>query len=564
MIDAAFPPVRQGDAMISRRALLKAAGRAALLPPAATLIASSASFPTRSWAGPPSVTMRIGDAGPTRPISPFIYGSNELGRMDGGVPSVDFDRPVRTPFRRLGGNLMTTYNWTNNAQNAGKDWHQANVFAMADMLDLSPEQRAEPAAVIAAMHRNSLALGAQSLVTLQLAGYVAADADGEVPEAEHAPSKRFVPLKWQSDAAADAPIDKSHADIPQLVRRLVATFGNARSPTGIRAYALDNEPGLWSETHPRIVTEKPTIKSLIERSLLAAKAIKAIDPHALVFGPASWGATEFQNFQNAPDWPAYQHYGSFLAAYLDAFSKESAKSGIRLLDVLDVHWYPFSPLGDLLHSDNPAHAEVLLNAPRSLTEPGFREDSWVSQALPVSNTAELALPILPSLHRLIDKWYPGTELAVTEFNYGGTGELFTGLAVADALGRLGTAKVNYANHWGPLRGMVGNAYKLYRNYDGKGGAFPAQGIEILPTAPHDLSVYGAVDGTRLHLIAINRGTSDQSLQLDLQRQYRTLSAYGFDAGLPEVAPIGKAEAPFDAETPLVLPARSARHFVLSA
>lgn len=283
-----------------------------------------------------------------------------------------------------------------------------------------------------------------------------------------------------------------------------------------------------------------------------------------MFGPASWGATEFQNFQNAPDWADYKHYGSFLAAYLDAFAQASALAGKRLLDVLDIHWYPFSPIGDLLHSENPAHAEVLLDAPRSLTEPGFRENSWVSQALPVSETIDLALPILPSLHRLIDRWYPGTEIAITEFNYGGTGQLVTGLAVADALGRIGTANVTYANHWGPLRGSVGNAYALYRNYDGKGGSFPVQGVEVKSLSSPDVSVYGAVDGSTLHLIAINRATSDRSLKLELDRNYRTLSAYGFDEGLPDVAPIGKAAATFDPKTPLVLPPRSARHFVLSA
>lgn len=541
--------------MTTRRTLLQTASAAALL----------LSFGrTSGHAAPASITVHVRDAGLTRKISPFIYGSNELGRMDGGIPSVDYDRPLRTPFRRLGGNLMTTYNWNNNAQNAGRDWKQTNAPVLADFLDLTPEQRAEPAAVIHAMHRNSLSIGAQSLVTLPLAGYVAADIDGEVPESEHAPSKRFVPLKWQSDTAADAPIDKSVADIPQLVRKLIATFGDSRSPTGIRAYALDNEPGLWPETHPRIVTEKPTIKSFLERSIAAARAIKAIDPNALVFGPASWGATEFQNFQNAPDWADYKHYGSFLAAYLDAFAQASALAGKRLLDVLDIHWYPFSPIGDLLHSENPAHAEVLLDAPRSLTEPGFRENSWVSQALPVSETIDLALPILPSLHRLIDRWYPGTEIAITEFNYGGTGQLVTGLAVADALGRIGTANVTYANHWGPLRGSVGNAYALYRNYDGKGGSFPVQGVEVKSLSSPDVSVYGAVDGSTLHLIAINRATSDRSLKLELDRNYRTLSAYGFDEGLPDVAPIGKAAATFDPKTPLVLPPRSARHFVLSA
>ena len=46
------------------------------------------------------------------PISPYIYGINDKDPGD-----------THTTVRRLGGNRMTGYNWTNNATNAGNDWH---------------------------------------------------------------------------------------------------------------------------------------------------------------------------------------------------------------------------------------------------------------------------------------------------------------------------------------------------------------------------------------------------------------------------------------------------------
>ena len=53
--------------------------------------------------------------------------------MDGGGPSVGFDRAAGVTVRRLGGNLMTAYNWLNNATNAGKDWKHANgAFLLGD------------------------------------------------------------------------------------------------------------------------------------------------------------------------------------------------------------------------------------------------------------------------------------------------------------------------------------------------------------------------------------------------------------------------------------------------
>jgi mannan endo-1,4-beta-mannosidase len=536
--------------MTTRRTVLRGALASALLP---TAIGHAASNVT---------VLRVRDSGPKTPIAPFIYGSNELGRMDGGKPSIDFDRPVGTPFRRLGGNLMTGYNWTRNTDNAGKDWHHVNGNTLADALELSPEVRKEPGAVIIAMHRNSLDIGAASLVTLPLAGFVAADANGPVEIAEQAPSKRFVPVVWESEKTAADPIDFTKADIPQLLRRLIAKFGDAASATGIRAYALDNEPGLWTQTHPRIVPEKTTIKALIERSLVAARAIKTIDPHALVFGPASWGVTEFQSFQNAPDWADYSHYGSFLAAYLDAFRKESERVGYRLLDALDIHWYPQSRQGELFRTEDPKLAAALLQAPRSLSEPRYSEDSWVPEALPIAESGGLALPILPSVNRVIEQWYPGTQLAITEFNFGGPNMLASGLAVADGLGRFGRTGVAYANHWSNLQGSIGEAYRLYRDFDGKGGQFPDQGISIENPLPKDLAAYGAVEDAALHVIAINRAANELAIRLGADRAYRQISSFGFEAGMATTGPIGEAAA-FDPKQALRLPAFSARHFVLT-
>ena len=165
---------------------------------------------------------------------------------------------------------------------------------------------------------NSRKVGAQSLLTLPLAGFVAADFDGAVAETEAAPSRRFLPVDWSGPHREGG---ERRRTFPSLLERLVARHGGA-AEGGVRGYYLDNEPGLWAQTHPRIVKTRMTIRSLIERSLRAAAAIKSADPEALVFGPASWGATEMVNFQNAPDWGDYRSHGSFLAAYLDAFRRE--------------------------------------------------------------------------------------------------------------------------------------------------------------------------------------------------------------------------------------------------
>lgn len=512
--------------------------------------------------------LRIEDGAPGTPISALIYGSNEIGTMDGGAPSAELDRAAGVTARRLGGNLMTTYNWVNNAANSGKDYHQANGPFLLNALGIAQGDWKKPGLLIERMHETSLAMGAKSLVTVPLAGYVAADFDGAVPADASAPSSRFVPTRWVAGAKAGDPIVPAVADIPQLLARLVERFGGADSSDGIHAYALDNEPGLWFETHPRIVTAKPTIRAFLERSLAAARAIKRADPAARVFGPVSWGVSEMVSFQDAPDWNDYRQHGSFLAAYLDAFRTASEQDGIRLLDVLDVHWYPYSHQGDLFRTENPALAAALLEAPRSLTEPGFREDSWVVRALADGGSdREVGLPLLPSLQRIADHGFPGTELAVTEFNYGGAGQIASGLALADTLGRFGQQGVYLATHWGSLDGSLGQAYRLFRDKDESGGRFGDRALPITIEGTPGLVAYAAAgaDHDGVHLVVINK--SDAPATVDIR--FETAAArnctavLGFDAANPATMAMREAPVGADGGWQLQLPARSARRYAFN-
>ncbi|MCJ2013381.1 glycoside hydrolase family 44 protein [Methylobacterium sp. J-076] len=534
----------------SRRALLAGAG--------------AAGWATIAGAGPVAAVRVRNGAAPVA-VSPLIFGSGEIGTLDGGPPSAELDRAAGVTLRRFGGNFATTYNWTTNACNAGKDWQHANGDFLAETLGLPAAGRNEPAGAIAAMHRASLAMGARSIVTLPLTGFVAADKDGPVPPGQAAPSPRFVPVAWAGRRAASESIDPRVADIPHLLARLVARYGPASDATGIRGYILDNEPGLWATQHPRIVRAPVRIADLIARSIAAARAIKAIDPEAWVIGPANWGATGMATLQNAPDWAAYASHGSFLAAYLAAFRLASEHEGRRLLDALDVHWYPFSDRGTLYRTEDPALAAPLLDAPRSLTEPGFREASWVSRALPVADAGGLALPLLPGLERLARDNFPGTRIAVTEYNYGGAGQLASGLALADALARFARPDMLLASHWGALAGRLGAAFRLYRDYDGAGGRFPDRDLPVDVPRPDILTVRAGVEGGRLHLVLINRAPEAQPVEVALDRPLPAsrLTRHGFDAAHADMAAMGPAEPVSGGTLRLMLPPRSAQHCVVA-
>jgi mannan endo-1,4-beta-mannosidase len=348
-----------------------------------------------------------------------------------------------------------------------------------------------------------------------------------------------------------------------LLERLVARHGGAASG-GISGYYLDNEPGLWPETHPRIVPKPATIKSLIDRSLRAAKAIKAADPDAFVLGPASWGATEFVDFVKASDWDAYRSHGSFLGAYLDAFRRESERAGRRLLDALDLHWYPFNRRGTLFRTEDATLASAILDAPRSFDEAGFCENSWVADALGCRPRDGLFLPLLPSLKQIVDEKYPGTALSFGEFNFGGAGLLATGLAIADVLGRFGRFGVGFANHWGSLDGYIGEAYRLYRQPDSFGERFGDAAL-LVAGAGADVSIFAArsQNSGRVSLVALNR--SEKAAPLDLAfssgRAPALRAVAGFDQVNRSFAELAERPQPAgEGAIRLVLPARAARRY----
>lgn len=509
--------------------------------------------------------LRILDTATGQPISRLIYGSNDIGVMDGGLPAWMLDEHAGVTARRLGGDLMTAYNWVNNATNAGKNHRHANGPFLLEALQVPPDLWSEPAILIEAMHGASRALGAKSLVTLPLARHVAADMAGPVAPEEAAPSRRFVEVRWSGRTPANAPVDPAVVDMPQLVARLVERYGSAATDGGIHAYALDNEPGIWFQTHPRLMPQRVTIRAFIDRSIEAARAIKAIDPAARVFGPCSWGATEFVSFQDAPDWPDYQAKGSFLAAYLEAFRRASEHDGTRLLDVLDVHWYPFSAKGNLFRSEDARLDQSRLDAPRALSEAGFVEDSWVPRALRRRGVGTLSLPILPSLQQLIASQFPGTGLAITEFNYGGAGQLTAGLALADALGRFGVGGVYLATHWGSLAGWLGEAYRLYRAPDEAGRVFGHMALPVEMRGTADLTAYAAGDALGMQLVLINRGIAEQALDIGFagKGERAAGSVSGFDAAHPRTGPVDERPMQVEGGWRVVIPPRSARRYAFS-
>jgi hypothetical protein len=426
------------------------------------------------------------------PISPFVYGQNNYGF--GG-------RAARTTVQRIGGNRLTAYNWENNASNAGSDWyHQNDGYLGAS--DTPGETVRE---VVAAAHAHDAA----ALVTVPILGYVAADkdGDGDVAGTPDYLTTRFRQSVARKGSAFAASPDTGDAFVYQdeFVHWLEDEFPGARTDA-LRTifYDLDNEPDLWSSTHARIHPEPVRYDELIAANLEYAGAIKDVAPEAKVFGFVSYGWYGFVRLQGAPD----AGDRDFIDTYLDAVAAADAAEGRRLIDVLDLHWYPEATGGGvrIVGADaSPAVAAARLQAPRSLWDPSYTEASWITDSSTLG-----PIRLLPRLRAQIAEHYPGTELAFSEYYYGGGNHISGGIAQADVLGIFGREDVFQAAIWPAgedADAFILGGFDMYRDLDGAGASFGDVSISALTDDIEGTSVYASHDAgdyDRVVIVAINK------------------------------------------------------------
>ena len=415
-------------------------------------------------------------------ISPYIYGINQYG--------IDVNKVSATAYRQ-GGNRMTAYNWENNASNAGSDWKHSSDNNLSNSNE--PADCVKVLSEVAA--KNNVPY---KMTTLQMAGYVSADKDGTVTEEEAAPSDRWNEVLFTKNAPFDETPDLTDGKVymDEYVNYIINMLGDSTSPTGIQGYSLDNEPVLWDHTHSRVHPHNLTHKELSEKSIELASSVKKLDPNAEIFGPALYGYTAFDHLDDddtSDEWETLQAengYHWYLDCYLDTMKKASEEAGVRLLDVLDIHYYT-EMTGDCRvnqcnDSSHAACAEARMQSVRSLYEEGFVENSWIGQ------WCQHNLPILPNVQKSIDKYYPGTKLAITEYDFGGDNVSGT-ITQAEALGCFADAEVYLATKWG-CNNYQASAINLYTNYDGKGSSF---GDMLLSTKTDDValsSAYASIKG----------------------------------------------------------------------
>lgn len=438
----------------------------------------------------------------TKAISPDIYG---IGFDITGYSNWKDPRQwdMRPSGRRLGGNAVSRYNWEHGtAFNHGVDWIFANN-------GLGPD--AEPFWItFMAENEEHNVTSAIEIVTL---GWVAKDTtSNSFPIDQYGPQQTFDATRNAgngkkrdgTEIAPPAPTTTSIKSTPEFQQRWVKAIvekAKARKWKGKRVYMLDNEPALWNSTHRDVHPEPTTYDELLALTKAYAPLIRKADPDALIAGPCAWGWPEYFfsakdakiGFRIKPDRRAHEDM-PHLAWYLRELAAHEKKTGEKLIDILDVHYYPQSDgigVGTKGEVD-PKTVATRMRSPRALWDPTYKDESWIDE--PVR--------LIPRLREWIDQYYPGVKIQIGEWNFGAEGDMSSGIATAEAFGRFADEGVFGAYYW-PFPKIDSPAYfafRAFRNFDGKGARFLDALVPTKTASP--LSVWTSKDETGKHMVAI--------------------------------------------------------------
>ncbi len=460
-------------------------------------------------------------------ISKYIYGINS----DNGISGV-----TASAVKQSGAEL-SSYNWETNSANMTSAGDFRNSY---DLIESAERSRWNEPALLT----DILVSGAKKAdipsryVTLQMMGMAANDAGGTVtPDSP----RRWAEVRFGKggDLSIQPDIHDDRVYMDEYVSYLVNAYGYA-ADGGINGYFLDSEPEKWADKYSVLNLEKLTAKSLLSKSVSLAEAVKKIDPTALIYGPSIGGLESFVNLENPDDWEQYKDsYSWFIDYYLDTMRAASEQTGVRLLDVLDLHYISEAQsviLEPIIGTNTVFANEQRMQSVRVLWDSNYTENS------PAAILHKQHTPVIPTVQASIRMYYPGTKLSFSEYNFGGGNHVSGGIAEADALGIFGEQDVYMACLKPDMKNYEyqKSGINIYTNYDGNGSSYG--NISVYADNGGDImsSAYASVidgDENSLKAIFINKNRTDEkiaSVSISSGTSFHTARVYRFDESSPEI------------------------------
>ena len=435
---------------------------------------------------------------------------------------------LETPINRWGGNATSRYNWAISTSNHARDWFFENIPDTAPLGGANGESAD-------LFIQPTLAAGAKPIITIPMLTFLpnVRDYGCGYSVMKYGPTINCcdaIDAPFHSDCGngfhngvALKNLNDPH-DVATLypathqanwVQHNVDTFGPA-STTGVKYYALDNEPGLWDSTHFDVHPAYTTYDELWSKTQTFGALIKSRDPSALVSGIEEWGylgyffSSSDSNQHSTADKDS--HGGLYHVDYLLTQARNYEQTqGIRVFDIASLHIYPQGDHAQQIFEYRPwdaaeeiqiATKQLRNRSTRSLWDPAYVDESWIPDIGIDSGIVRL----IPRLRDWVNKDYPGTKIGITEYNWGpdaqaNDNDMSGATAQADVLGIFGREGLDLGVRWtSPRAGSTSyNAFKMYRNYDGAHSKFGDLSVSAVAPDPDNVAAFAALRSTDRNL-----------------------------------------------------------------
>lgn len=465
---------------------------------------------------PADVAIVINENGQLRSISPYIYGKNNCFSDNPGEPISDSlikiyrDAGVRI-FRENGGNNSTKYNWSKKLS-SHPDWYN-NVYKHDWGYSASEIQNKVPQA--------------QGMYALQLLGWAASDEGynfdcwnfdkcaGKLNNKNLAGGVSVEQVKSDTNAQGDPLLylQRWLADSTVGILRFwfeSSPHGLRLDSTRFRYWNMDNEPEVWGSTHDDIADTSLTAEQYMQLYFEVAKKARAIFPGIKLVGPVftnEWQWWAWKNKTVSTTIDGRDTTLSWVEYFIKRVADEQKASGVRLLDVIDFHWYP--------EYNDASGDNDLLQLHRF-----FYDSTWI---YPKSNGIHLVdkkwgTNVSYYFFSRVERWLEhylgkghGVTIGMTEFGtVSGSGNaMINALNYASMLGTFGANGVELFTPWQ----WIESWWEVLHLFSRYGQPYSIQSLSSLDSL---VSAYPMIGNDTLTVILLNRDSKNHNTEIDVR------------------------------------------------
>ena len=436
-------------------------------------------------------------------ISPYIYGKNNNISDDPSSPTSHADwklmRDAGLRFaRENGGNNCTKYNWRKKIS-SHPDWYNNNYahnwdYAAKTLGDSLPSaqgmwgfQLIGKAASNTTNNFDDWSYNGSSWwsgVQQNLAGGGVANGGGG-----SAASVNGNPNLYLENWTADSTVN--------ILDHWFGSGGLGYNNSKIKYWSMDNEPDIWYGTHDDVMPTQPTAEAFMQLYFSVAKKARAKFPNIKLAGPVPASEWQWYSWNNNKITAANGLTYTWLEFFIKRVAEEQTASGIRLLDVIDIHSYPNeSSSTDIVQLHriyfDTTYVYPGANGVKTIAASGW--DNSINKEYVFERCNRWLTQYMGANH--------GVGLGVSEYGFTNNNANVTSVSYASVLGTFADNKVEYFSPWFWNPGMWETMH-LFCRY--------AKNIRVHSTSNQELNVsaYSSVNTANdsMTVILVNRAQS---------------------------------------------------------